>query len=356
MPCFLGRLCVSRDNNLNLIRALAAVGVLFSHAWPIALGPGTAEPLYESTGFSLGALCVILFFAASGFLIAGSWERGPDPVRFILARALRLLPGLALSLLIVAFVMGPLVSGQTLRDYMVDPEVHSFLLRNITLLLPQYTLPGVFETNPYPAVEGSIWTLIHEVLCYGGILVAGLLGLMVPHRLPFALGAFAAVWIALAVWGGLSPRFAWLHALSLPFAMGVALWRFREQTPLSGRAALGFVGFALIVSQIDPEGAGGTLSRLFWSAALAYGTLWIAYVPSGVVRSFNRLGDYSYGIYIYAFPVQGLMIWWLGPQTPIHNAILSLPLTLTLAVFSWHTVERPAMSLLTRRKYIRTMV
>ena len=344
----LGNLCKGRDNNLNLIRAVAATGVLVSHAWPIALGPGAAEPLHALTGFSLGGLCVMLFFAASGFLITGSWERRPDPVRFVLARALRLLPGLALSLVLVALVLGPLVSGRSLPDYAADPEVRSFLVRNLMLLSPQYTLPGVFEANPYPKVEGSIWTLVHEALCYAGVLLAGLVGLLAPRRLPFALGAFALLWLALAAWGGLPPRPAALHALSLSFAMGAALWCFRDRVPLSGWAAAGLFGLALAASQVDPEGPGGTLSRLWWSAALSYGVLWAAYVPAGAIRGFNGAGDYSYGIYIYAFPVQGLMVWWLGPQTPLSNVALSLPLTLALAVLSWHAVERPALALLGR--------
>ena len=345
----LGELATGRDNNLNLIRALAATGVLASHAWPIALGGAAAEPLETLTGFSLGGLCVMLFFAASGFLIAGSWERRPDPLRFALARALRLFPALAASLVLVALVMGPLVTGRGLADYAADPAVRSFLVRNLALVSPQYTLPGVFESNPYPMVEGSIWTLVHEALCYAGVMVAGVLGLMAPRRLPAALCTLAALWLGLALWGGLPGRLSRLHELSATFAMGVALWAWRDRVALSGWGALALFGLALAASQADPEGPGGTLSRLAWGAALAYGVLWAAYVPAGALRGFNDFGDYSYGIYVYAFPVQGLMVWWLGPQTPLANIALSLPLTLALAVASWHLVERPALGLLTRR-------
>ena len=342
----LGDLAAGRANNLNLIRVLAATGVLVSHAWPLALGPGTAEPLETLTGFSLGTLCVMLFFAASGFLIAGSWQRRPDPVRFALARGLRLLPGLAVSLVLVALVMGPLVSGRSLPDYAADPAVQSFLARNLVFVSPQYTLPGVFEANPYPHVEGSIWTLVHEALCYGAVLVAGTLGLMAPRRLPVLLGAFGALWFVLALWGGLPGRLARLHELSLAFAIGAALWALRDRVALSGWGAL--AGLGLLVARMDPEGPGGTTSRLVWSGALAYGLLWAAYVPAGAVRGFNAAGDYSYGIYLYAFPVQGLMIWWLGAQTPLSNVALSTPPTLLLAVVSWHLVERPALGILRR--------
>ena len=344
----LGDLSAGRDNNLNLIRTLAATGVLVSHAWPIALGRGTPEPLGHLTGFSLGGLCVILFFAVSGFLIAGSWERRPDPWRFVLARGLRLVPGLAASLVLVALVMGPLVAGRSLPDYAADPAVQSFLVRNLTLLSPQYTLPGVFETNPYPAVEGSIWTLVHEALCYAGVLVGGVLGLTAPRRLPALLGAFAALWFGLAAADVLPDRAGALHELSFAFAVGMAAWSLRHVLPLSGAAAFGGIGIALLVSRADPEG--GTAARAAWSLALVYAALWAAYVPAGPVRAFNRIGDYSYGIYVYAFPVQGLAVWLFGPQTPWANVALSLAMTVPLAILSWHMVERPALSLMNLRR------
>ena len=347
----LGDLALGQDNNLNLLRALAATGVLVSHAWPIALGTGATEPLEALTGFSLGGLCVMLFFAVSGFLIAGSWERRPDPRRFVLARALRLMPALVVSLLVVALAMGPLVTGRGVLDYAADPAVRSFLLRNLTLLSPQYTLPGMFESNPFPKVEGSIWTLFHEVLCYAALLAAGLLGLLAPRRLPFALGALALLWLALVPveFEGVLFRLNGLHDLVPGFAAGVALWHLRHRVPLSGWGALAGIALALAGSQADPAGPGGPLSRLLWTGALAYGALWAAYVPSGAVRGFNAFGDYSYGLYVYAFPVQGFMVWWLGPQTPLANVVLSLPPTLALAMLSWHLVERPSLGLLSRR-------
>ena len=342
----LGLLATGRDNNLNLLRAAAATGVLVSHAWPIALGEGTVQPLQRLTGFTLGSLCVFVFFVISGFLIAGSWSRRPEPVRFTLARALRLMPGLAVSLVLVAFVMGPLVTDLSPAAYAADPGLWSFLARNLTLALPQYTLPGVFETNPYPTVEGSIWTLVHEAACYVGVLGAGLAGLMAPRRLPLALAAFALVWAAtLTVEDALPGKVADLHGLALPFALGVTAWALRDRLPLSAAlAAAGLLG-ALAVSRLDPAGAGGALSLVAWCAALGYASLWAAYVPDGWVRGYNRLGDYSYGIYIYAFPLQGLAVWLWGPMNPWTNIALALPLTIVPSVLSWHLVERPALEL-----------
>ena len=336
----LGDLAAGRDNNFNLIRFLAATAVLVSHAWPISLGPGVTEPMKLATGHTLGSLAVYLFFAVSGFFIAGSYLRSNSARVFTMARVLRLFPGLAVSLLLVALVMGPLVTDLPVMTYLTHPEVASFLVRNIMLFSPQYTLPGVFESLPYPTVEGSIWTLIHEVICYMLVFVTGVLGILQRRAwATAALGAYALAWMAPGVLGiELHPRVALTHGLSLPFMIGVAFRIWQDHIRLSLWAAV-----ALIVAAAFARGTPVAFPLL--ALALSYATFWCAYVPGGALRAFNRLGDYSYGIYIYAFPLQGLVIWAWGSMGPALNIALSLPLTVFCAVLSWHFIERPALDL-----------
>ncbi len=146
----LGDRLFTRDNNLNLIRAVAAAAVLVSHAFPIALGPGTPEPFEATAGASLGHMAVLVFFAASGFLITASYQRSATLGTFAAARAARLLPGLAVSVILVAVILGPLVTTLPTATYLADPQTWTFIIRNIVTYPVQYTLPGVFETNPYP--------------------------------------------------------------------------------------------------------------------------------------------------------------------------------------------------------------
>jgi peptidoglycan/LPS O-acetylase OafA/YrhL len=330
----------ARDNNLNLIRALAATAVLVSHAWPISLGSTAVEPLTNLIGITLGTAAVYVFFAISGYLIMASFDRSRDWRKFLAARSLRLFPGLLVSLLLVAFVMGPAVSSLSVADYFADQNTYAFVARNMALLRPQFTLPGVFKTNPYPAVEGSIWTLVYEVACYMSVLVIGLLGAFGRWRLMagFFL-AYGLVFLAYATLGkGLHHDADAFHRLSLPFAIGALFFvsggwlRFR----LIGCLGLGALAAALSRT---------ALAEPALVLALAYGTFWLAFVPRGPLLGYNRLGDYSYGIYIYAFPVQGLVVWFWGPQTPAFNILAALPLTLVLAILSWHLVEAPALSL-----------
>ncbi|MEX0279704.1 MAG: acyltransferase family protein [Arenibacterium sp.] len=327
-----------RNNNLNLIRMLAATGVLVSHAWPIALGSQSIQPLVRLTGHSMGTLAVYIFFVISGFLIAASFERSRSHTLFVASRIARLIPGIFVSVVLVALVMGPLVTSMNPVAYLTSPDPWQFIIRNTTLVWPQFTLAGVFTDNPYPTVEGSIWTLVHEAICYVGVFVAGLLGL-ISRRVwgTVAILALTLVWAILpSAVDNLHPRLLELHKLVLPFIFGTALYLWQDRVPLSLPLAVGLVLLTALVK-------GTAFYEITLIIALGYATFWLAYVPRGFLLAYNRLGDYSYGIYIYAFPMQGLAVWAFGPMTPEANILWSFPPTLALSILSWHLIEKPAL-------------
>lgn len=335
----LGELAVGRDNNVNLIRLCAAGAVLVSHAWPISLGPGTPEPLIDLTGHSIGTLAVFIFFALSGFFVAGSFHQNPQADRFVLMRAARLFPGLIVSVCVVGLVLAPMVSNLSWGAFLTHPETASFLWRNISLIRPQYDLPGVFVTNPYPMILGSIWTLFYEVVCYGIVLLLGCAGLLRHRGRMTAVGLlYIVVWSVSQIYAkDLHPTLAHLRDLSFPFMIGVAFWIRRNDIVLSLRALAGLIVLAWLSAKtplFDPV----------LVLTLAYGAFWLGYVPHGAVRGFNRFGDYSFGVYIYAFPLQGWVVWVWGPMSPAMNIALSLPPILVCAMLSWHLVERPALA------------
>ena len=335
----LGSISSSRDNNFNVIRAFAAFCVLVSHAYPIALGDGTSEPLASLTGYTLGTLAVYVFFILSGFLITASFERARNRTNFIVARFLRLFPGLLVSLLFVAFVLGPWVSDLSVRAYLGHHETWSFMLRNILLVQPQYNLPGVFTANPVTSIEGSIWTLFYEVACYIGVFVAGAMGLFkLPWRATTAIVLFLCFGL-LREWVQIDFQYqiGKFVDLGAPFAIGALAWLWRHHIFLSiwGIFGAGLLAWAL---------KGTAFYDLGLMVALAYALFWLGYIPGGWIRKYNAIGDYSYGIYIYAFPMQGLAIWLFGPMSAIENILIATPLTVLPAIVSWHFVEKPAMA------------
>lgn len=335
---FLGDVAHGRDNNFNLIRAIAATAVLVSHAFPIALGPGTPEPLKELTGHTLGGLAVYAFFAISGFLITASFHRSSTWLSFLTARFLRLVPALVISLLFVAFILGPLVTSLSVGAYLTNIETYTFLIRNATLVFLQFELPGVFEANPYTSVEGSIWTLFHEVVCYMIVFFAGILGVFRSRLLvALAIAAYLALWFWIEVKGAPVARLGSFQDLSLAFVIGACFYVWREKLPLSWIAGVVLVGLAAVTRGLP-------VYDLMLNLALAYWVFLLAYLPGGVLRAYNRLGDYSYGIYIYAFPLQGWAVWMFGDQSPYMNMIIAFVPTVILSVLSWHMFEKPALA------------
>ncbi|MEM7317767.1 MAG: acyltransferase [Pseudomonadota bacterium] len=337
----LGDAAASRDNNLNLLRMIAAILVLVSHAWPIALGPYAIEPMQDWSGKSLGWFAVLVFFGISGFLICGSWCQHPDPVRFIDRRVRRLFPGLIASLVLVALVIGPLITALPPGKYLTDPATWIFVVQNSFLLPLVPHLPGVFESNPVTAIAGSIWSLPYEAACYAAILGAGWLGLLRGGSAARGLLTLcAAAQIALIVAAQaveLHPRLALLAELSQAFMAGSVMWFLRGRLWLDLRIAAGSVCIAAACVSTP-------LFEPLSAISLTYAALVLAYVPAGYIRRYNAVGDYSYGVYIYAFPVQGFAIHFAGSMNPWQNIALSLPPTILLAILSWHLIEKPCLN------------
>ncbi|PJE33890.1 acyltransferase, partial [Pseudooceanicola lipolyticus] len=223
-----GDRAAGRENNFNLIRMCAASGVLVSHAWPISRGPGAVEPLQAQLhGLTLGTVCVYIFFAISGFFITKSFERSASIARFLLARALRLFPALVVVLGLTVLA-GLWLTRAPAATYLA--AVPEYLIRNLTLFRLQYALPGVFEANPYgPAINGSLWTLNYEVLCYLGVFLVGIAGLLrAPRGVAVVFVAVVALCLAVPLLPA-HPRLVKLLDLGLPFALGAAAYIWRDR-------------------------------------------------------------------------------------------------------------------------------
>lgn len=324
-----------RRNNLDLLRFAAASGVILSHAFPLGEGRGAVEPLETFTRgqLSLGRLCVAVFLVISGVLITRSWERTPDLARFTWARVLRIFPGLGVMLLLTTLALGPAFTALPVRDYLTSADTHLYWLRNFTLAFPQWNLPGVFEGNAYsPAVNGSLWTLKYEVGFYLLTLGLGLTGLL-------RKGMVAFGWVGAAVASLITGRLGFWPELYLYFGGGVALYLWRDRVRMSPWLALAGAAAWLVTARL---GYGRIGMGLFG----AYVVLYLAYLPMGALADFGRRGDFSYGVYVYAFPVQQAVTALLGGRTAWWvNAAVSFPVVLALSALSWHLVEKPALRL-----------
>jgi peptidoglycan/LPS O-acetylase OafA/YrhL len=332
-----------RDNNFNLLRILAAGAVLISHAYPLSLGPGAAEPLERVLGISLGTLAVLTFFAISGYFISQSFHDRRSFTDFAVARVLRIYPGLITVLVLTVLAVGPLFTNATLAVYFTQPETWLYIPKNLRLWNLQYALPAVFEDNPYPgAINGSLWTLVYEVACYAMVAVLGIFG-MAANRRYFSsfLVVYAVCYLTVpSLLAGDSGHLAALrnlHLLALPFIIGMSLFQFRESVPIR-------FPILITLAAVSAVSYGRPGFHELFVLAWSYGVFCLGFLRFQPLLVYNRLGDYSYGTYIYAFPIEQIVVALYRGCTPLVMVTLSVPLTLLFAVLSWHCIERRALA------------
>ena len=164
----------SKENNFHFLRFLAAALVIFSHSYP--LSGSKFEPFAWLVQYNtFGGLAVNIFFLISGFLITKSWLDNPNIFQFSMKRILRIMPAFIVAIFFSVFVVGPLVTNLSFKEYIVHPFTKLYLM-NVFMFPIHYNLPGVFVNNPYPnAVNGSLWSLPVELIMYGLVAVLGLL-------------------------------------------------------------------------------------------------------------------------------------------------------------------------------------
>lgn len=343
----LSSLIAGRDNNLNLLRFLAATAVLVTHSYALTTGQPAAEPLRATLGVTWGSIAVDVFFITSGYLVTASLLRSRNWVEFVLARVLRIYPALWVMLVLTVFGMGMALTDLPWSAYLSSKQVYVYLARCGSLLGDMaYLLPGVFERNPYPgAVNGSLWTLPLEVRMYALLLAAWVVCRAVPRS---GSKAFAGATILACGLSGIHVGLAQLNshgatpwiALLFMFSTGAVIYHLRDRVVISAPVFVVALVSVLIAT---------TFSRnaFFWvyHTCIGYLVICFSYLPWRAIRSFNKLGDYSYGIYIYAYPVQQTIadLW---PGVGLAGMLCgSLAGTLLLAALSWHGVERRALAL-----------
>jgi peptidoglycan/LPS O-acetylase OafA/YrhL len=336
-------LAQDRNNNFNLIRALAATAVIFSHSYALS-GHGEEEPLLRWTNSAthFGMLGVTLFFVISGFLVTRSFTARGTLVAFAAARILRIYPALIAAALFSVAMAGAF-STVPWRDFLLDPQTLRFVVNDSVGWRIEFFLPGAFVENAVPrAVNGSLWTIPIELRMYVGCAIAGALTLLARRVL------FNAVFVAgVILFAVRSDWFVFVSnvpdsaQLVLSFALGAFAWVNRDWIPVSLLAA----ATALLVLAINP---GDIIRGPLFEVLVAYALLTLALHPGVRFAGFNRLGDYSYGLYLYAYPIQQALVhaqprigsWALFAEASV--------LTFGAAICSWHGIEKAALTLKSR--------
>ena len=337
----LGDYTPGRDNNTPLLRLLAATLVIAFHSCALTNRWGD-DPLYRMTNdTNMGALGVNVFFVLSGFLITQSWLRRPRLPVYFAARVLRIYPALIAAVAFSIF-LGGLSSALPWDRFLADPMTRAFALNAFGWRIA-FPLPGAFPSNPFPGgVNGSLWTLPVELRLYVGVAILGFCGILARRNVyALALPALIVLFAAKPEWLPLPTEIKAVFELTLLFALGSFAYVWRERIPLS----LAAVAAALVLYLWNP---GGWVRGLGVTLITTYTVLVLAYHPRIQAPRFNRSGDYSYGLYVYAFPIQQTIMFHAPRLTTVELLIPAFLATLAVAAVSWHFLEQPVLGLKSR--------
>ncbi|MCW6532760.1 acyltransferase family protein [Sphingomonas lycopersici] len=341
---------VPTANNLTLVRLVLASAVIWSHCVWLVTGSDMNDPTVMLFGQPTSDFAVDGFFFLSGFLVYNSLLRRGSPWDFARARLARLWPGLAVSVLVVT-VAGYFIAGLPLDQYLRG-DTTRFIVGNLSLTKGQYTLTGVAAAGKAVTINGSLWTIPWEVRCYVILFLAALLSLARPMRivplllLPSLIFALLFHLPPIQHWAGqhLSPGIVYnltiFDRLWTMFALGTAALVVWPYLRLSWSVAIAGVVVLALSVQYFP------IPHLV-SLVTGYCVLCAGFLTG---TGSARWPDYSYGMYIYAFPAMMAVHALFPTHSAVLLALLTACATLPLAMLSWHFVEHPVLELVRNRR------
>jgi len=330
----------SHENNFNLIRFIAAIAVIFSHSYPLSLGNKCLEPLQLDFGFTLGDLSVDVFFIISGFLITKSATYRDDWRSFLRSRFLRIYPALLLVIFITTFVIAPLYTSLALGDYLSDLRTYSYFIKDSILISGFKSAPPyVFEHNPFPlGMNGSLWTLPWEVKMY---IMLGCLAYFTRKHLKksiYIIALISSVIFALSSSNHTEYEISPFFRFTSFFFLGASIFLFKSKVPHD---------FKIFISILIVTVGLFFLNKIIFSFSfiiiLPYLVIYLSYAKNSTLLRFNKMGDYSYGLYIWAFPIQQMIAYHFKGVQPIGMFLLTVLFTLPIAIMSYHYVEKKAL-------------
>ncbi|MEE3067644.1 MAG: acyltransferase [Actinomycetota bacterium] len=341
----LGQVFDPRSNALNALRLAMAAEVILWHSFAVTGGVLPSAHIRQLL-FGVG---VDGFFAISGFLITASWLNNPKIRDYVVHRALRILPGLYVCLAVTAFVVAPIgvaMQGGPATRLLLSRAPFEYVVDNAAVAVLKFDVGGTPTGVPIVGMwNGSLWTLIYEVLCYAGVAVLGLVGLAA-RRWTAAVVLAVAVAVAACLppmtFPGIWSNEQCIARFAIVFAAGALVYQWKDAIPARWSLVVVCVGIVMLTGLLPDY-------RLVGAVPLAY-----AVIVSGALihnRYLRLPTDLSYGVYIYAFPVQQLLvICGLVGTNPFVFAVIATIATLPLAAASWFMVEKPALSLKSRFK------
>ena len=336
----------SRNNNFDILRFLAALQVLILHG-VLLFGNANQHWFVSLNG-------VAVFFVISGFLVTRSWCDNPNIFSFLKKRILRIFPALIAVVLFTALILGPIVTTLPLKEYFTDSAFFNYF-KNIFLYEIYHLLPGVFQNNPLnESVNASLWTLPLEFFMYCLIAIFGITKILNKKyfHFIFVLFTMALFYVVTRIYIIKWTYIQFVDLLSL-FFVSSGFYIYRKKIILSFPLfliCLAIFLFGMIVSYKTD-----LVFEYFRLLSFPYIIIYIAYCKIPYINNFGKYGDFSYGIYLWAYPVSQTLIYFWQDKFNIFTYIVSVFfITLFIAILSFKFIEKPALKL--KNKKILTIL
>lgn len=324
-----------RKNNIfDYVRILLAIFVIIAHSYPIFFGIGFSDPITRKIlcTESLGGISVICFFLLSGFMITQSIMHSKNSVQFFMKRLIRIFPALIVMLLLTIFVLGPLVYNGSIVEYFKNSSVWRYFIDNVNLFgNTAYNIEGVFTNNPYPsAINGSLWSLKHEFIAYIILVILATLGITKNRKAMLSLTGISVIVYVLNIKFasifnclnniGVVMEIAQFVKLIMYFFIGSSIYLYKDKIKMN------FKYFVLAVLILL---TGIALNSTKYALIITIPYI-LMYVGTVKIKKdiLKKIGDFSYALYIYAFPIQQLLVYYLKDKINIWvYMLLSIALT-----------------------------
>jgi len=337
-----------RHNNFGSLRLLFAALVVVSHSPELIDGTRHRELLTMAFGtMSFGELAVDGFFIVSGYLIAKSMVDSRSVLDFMIKRCARIIPGYVVAFWFAVLFIAPWVTnGPVFTPAILGTQVFQ------TLKLATPHIPHVFDGLPVPALNGAMWTIGYEFRCYLAIAALGAIGALNLRTRPLILAAAIAL-LAVNIYtaprepdtSGLVQFIFRSISFGSMFAMGTVFYLFRDRITLSGRGAAISAAALFALMFWDP------LAHAAFAIFGSYLVFWFAFnVPVLKTSKVDNKVDISYGLYLYAWPIQSTLIYVFRDIDPITHCLISLILASLAGLASWKLVEEPALRFVRNRR------
>jgi len=327
-------------NNITLLRHFAAFFVLITHSFDLT-NNFKNETLRRFTGqaISFSKFGLIIFFFISGFLITQSLITSVNLKQFVWKRFLRVYPALVLLMLLTVFVLGPLFTTFSIKQYFLSGETWSYLL-GTTLVRLRFVLPGVFYGE---GVNGSLWSLPVEFRLYLLLALLSLIGLMKRRLLYFifvfsfiAFGIFAVTQESQCpLVSYFTPYLSW----GIYFLTGSLVFFIKDKLIVDYRILISLLIMWFVLRNTI---VANQISELI---CFSYLTLWLSFKTPVVFNDFFKRNDFSYSMYLYAYPIQQIFIYKNPAITPASLIVLSSIALIPFCWLSWNFVEKPSLKL-----------